>query len=729
MQNTKSIKLSIIGMATLLILVLGATYAYLTASITNDNGVTNIAGKTQAIGSISLSNPTSDLKLKVTAKDMLKDKLGIYYATNDSSLNYDTEEVQREIAVATLSGGDASIYYECSAKINIVADGTMLSYLDEGDIYVQFGGLLNNKVDLTNISTDGYLVTFNLNGTDTFTQSVTASVALENKSTDQSDLAGKSLSVEFQNTGFNCNVLKTADITVNSNSNAIFAVENSTGEDLIGYKIYGNSIQNGTPTPTSPVEVQSVGNRTNNLFDFANLTLQGNATITKNSLTLPDGSTTYTSQVLNIDVTGNTQYTLYGIIENNNGSNSGHIAIDCLDGSGTVLKSNIIIYNAVNNAQFKTFTTPANTATLKINIRNRTTDGFTIRNIMLAAGTVSTYEPYGYKIPITVRGKNLFDPSLLIEDSKRGVTVTNNGDGTLTLNGTTTQAVDISLFTNQQLKLPNGYSIKVMMEVLEGSVTTHLHANVSLIIDGSTITNGITLNEDNYGYSATYNVTSDVVMNRFRLTPAQGVTFDNYTVRFWYMIDSDNRTYISYVSPITTNIYLDEPLRKVGNTSDYINFANKSITRNIKAINLKDYNTSGLIYDYEWQGKKSLYFPGVLDNSYTRIPGLSNRNSVFTADATAASSMWIGAGSANLFWLGIYDVLGFTDDETSTAKDKFQTWLSQNPTYVYHATTSPSTLPISLPDIPTFEGTNIIEIGTTVAPSNVDIVYNKDLSK
>ena len=33
------------------------------------------------------------------------------------------------------------------------------------------------------------------------------------------------------------------------------------------YKIYGNSIQNGTPTLTNPIEVQSVGDKTNNLFD------------------------------------------------------------------------------------------------------------------------------------------------------------------------------------------------------------------------------------------------------------------------------------------------------------------------------------------------------------------------------------------------------------------------------------------------------------------------------
>lgn len=36
-------------------------------------------------------------------------------------------------------------------------------------------------------------------------------------------------------------------------------LEKSLGKDLKDYKIYGNSIQNGTPTPDTPVEVESVG--------------------------------------------------------------------------------------------------------------------------------------------------------------------------------------------------------------------------------------------------------------------------------------------------------------------------------------------------------------------------------------------------------------------------------------------------------------------------------------
>ena len=41
----------------------------------------------------------------------------------------------------------------------------------------------------------------------------------------------------------------------------------SRGGYLQDYRIYGNTVQNGTPTPENPVEVQGCGERTENLFD------------------------------------------------------------------------------------------------------------------------------------------------------------------------------------------------------------------------------------------------------------------------------------------------------------------------------------------------------------------------------------------------------------------------------------------------------------------------------
>lgn len=42
----------------------------------------------------------------------------------------------------------------------------------------------------------------------------------------------------------------------------------SKGKPLTAWSITGNTVQNGTPTPENPVEVQAVGDRTGNLFDY-----------------------------------------------------------------------------------------------------------------------------------------------------------------------------------------------------------------------------------------------------------------------------------------------------------------------------------------------------------------------------------------------------------------------------------------------------------------------------
>ena len=50
-------------------------------------------------------------------------------------------------------------------------------------------------------------------------------------------------------------------------------LESSKGKNIRNYEVYGNSVQDGVPTPESPVEIQSVGDlATKNLFNYADYT-------------------------------------------------------------------------------------------------------------------------------------------------------------------------------------------------------------------------------------------------------------------------------------------------------------------------------------------------------------------------------------------------------------------------------------------------------------------------
>jgi len=219
MDKKNTMLLTVIAVATLLVAVVGATFAYFTASNTNDGKTTVVTGQTTTIAAVGLTNPTSNLYITLTATEMAQDEslYKAYWATNSAKetgvANYEAAATQRPIAVATVeTGGDATAKYTCTANVTFVVEGAMASALVKDDAYVQFGGLLTNKVDLADVyAAEGHKytapVTFNLDNT-TNSQNVTAALAIANRDADQTVIAGKGLTVTFSNTDFSCTVVK-----------------------------------------------------------------------------------------------------------------------------------------------------------------------------------------------------------------------------------------------------------------------------------------------------------------------------------------------------------------------------------------------------------------------------------------------------------------------------------------------------------------------------------------
>lgn len=187
------------------------------------------------------------------------------------------------------------------------------------------------------------------------------------------------------------------------------AVENplySDGTAITAYTIKGNTTQSGTPTPSNPVEVKGVGERTENIFNgnafFNSITsVSGNGTLTYSdntyTLTSVDSASTYTipsvtGNYYSMPVKPNTTYTL--IFANTNGQ--------------IFLFENAVYSQSIGStATRRTFTTRSDTTFLSmaLYIRNNMPIGTvaTFSNIMLLEGDVnpSSYIPYGYKIPIS----------------------------------------------------------------------------------------------------------------------------------------------------------------------------------------------------------------------------------------------------------------------------------------------------------------------------------------
>jgi len=260
MEDKKKITLTIISVATLVVLVLSATFAYFRATTSSSGTTTKVTASAEEVGSIALTNPTPELHLNLSASDMAQDNLGVYYATDDENKSYDEEAIARDIAVATLSGGSATANYECTTTISVEVSENMASVLKEGDAYIQFGGALTNKVDLTKVSSEGYLATFKLDGTKVLSQSVSAVIGIENRNTDQSYIAGKNLGIEFSNSELSCQVVKSKP----NLSNTIMALAGVEGSGV--YHETGTTTVPGTYSviPASESEWTSVTSTNSN---------------------------------------------------------------------------------------------------------------------------------------------------------------------------------------------------------------------------------------------------------------------------------------------------------------------------------------------------------------------------------------------------------------------------------------------------------------------------------
>ena len=78
--------------------------------------------------------------------------------------------------------------------------------------------------------------------------------------------------------------------------------------NMLGYKVYGNSIQNGIPAPSTPVEVESVGYKTINLFNKTDATMMLKARVESDGIIYDNTSQNYQTAI--IKVKPNTKYTI-----------------------------------------------------------------------------------------------------------------------------------------------------------------------------------------------------------------------------------------------------------------------------------------------------------------------------------------------------------------------------------------------------------------------------------
>ena len=201
------------GLLTLLIFIIGATYAYFSIGINDTTTDSTVAGVTNKYGTASLTTNTSKLYLKITNDEMSEDYKGTtYYANSDSSGTPLTTNPNYILATAKLTDGDLPL--DCTYNFKVTS--TITKEITDGsdnNVKVTIGDSTKTLKEILAAGDSGIIVNGKLKNLVTGTnQTITVSSSILNTSSNQNGLSGNSYTITIspynseKNKAFSCNL-------------------------------------------------------------------------------------------------------------------------------------------------------------------------------------------------------------------------------------------------------------------------------------------------------------------------------------------------------------------------------------------------------------------------------------------------------------------------------------------------------------------------------------------
>lgn len=216
MEKKNTMLLTVIAVATLLVAVVGATFAYFSLSVSGNPTNTSANVTVANPGSISIKGTDQQLLLKVGAAQMTDDEATKkpYYAVSnvegahtDDATAYSGTEVKHTIATAELKGGAAGVTYECPYTVTVTPLEGLVNFtqLVKGDLVLtiyadEIASGSSTEVDLTEIS----------NGAENVSK--TGTITLTSEDTSKT----VQVSLKLTNTGAAQNYLKDVNIQLSA---------------------------------------------------------------------------------------------------------------------------------------------------------------------------------------------------------------------------------------------------------------------------------------------------------------------------------------------------------------------------------------------------------------------------------------------------------------------------------------------------------------------------------
>jgi hypothetical protein len=489
---------------------------------------------------------------------------------------------------------------------------------------------------------------------------------------------------------------------------------------LKDYRIYGNSVQDGEPTPENPIEVQSVGELTKNLYDAQTYPMTKGCYVYTVTGNIIEGWEQYASTVDYMpcaELRGKT------ITLNHTGGNTPGISFYSD-------KKEQILGVPNSNKTSVTATVPDEAFYYRFSVKVEYAD----EAMVVEGDTPAEFEPYHkYKVPVTVRGKNLFKyltgqwaNITLVEALASGDIVAGNS-----------ASDHVNSYASGWYR-PGNTNIGGICPILHTGDIVTVSADITLIelrrdteykpsiyVFSQEANNGHTSNGTtpiNVGetvrISRTYTIAEKYDGDAFYpIIPVNGNVVKIENIQIAYGTDSQ---YEPYIEPQVHNIYLDEPLRKVGDYADVVDFEKGVVVRNVKnkiftgdndGLGTAGFSSASNLYRYavSMSDMPNLYNEAILASNY--FPAGTYRD----LDNTPTPSV------------GIFSTSRIAFSSPIATLSEFQNWIkdlyASNPLYVYYPLTNSVEEPISLPMLPQFKGTTVYEVQQDIPPSGIEACY------
>ncbi len=212
-EKKRQVRLAIIGVTALLLLTLGATFAFFLIDTDSSTSKSSIKSDIENIDSIALQKVTDNLHVNLSAADMAEaNKNTEYFGDDEADYVKTLDEGMHNLGKLTATGGNGKTKYMCTANAVItmqVANETdMGKFFNTGDAYLYLNaGSLQQRIDLSELKESGTMtIPFEIGITSESERQIDGYVEIINTSSDQTYLANKTLNIDVTFQDLECNV-------------------------------------------------------------------------------------------------------------------------------------------------------------------------------------------------------------------------------------------------------------------------------------------------------------------------------------------------------------------------------------------------------------------------------------------------------------------------------------------------------------------------------------------